>query len=85
VGGITATNDWKGMCAMMRDIKFAGEVTAKSGAVCREGLPGCEKKATIHVCFDDNRGEAVCRSCFVERLNRGDWNTDGTETLLLAS
>lgn len=70
------------MCKMVKDVKFAGELTVKSGAVCRENLPGCQEKATIHVCFADGHGEAVCRNCFVERLNLGDWNTDGTESLL---
>lgn len=75
----------KGMLAMSRDITFACEVTARSGAVCREQLAGCETKATIHVCFADGRGEAVCRSCFLGRVDRGDWSTDGNGKFLLAS
>ncbi|RJQ42526.1 MAG: hypothetical protein C4534_09935 [Gaiellales bacterium] len=67
---------------MLREVRFAGVLTAKSGAVCREELPGCERKAVVHVCFQDGKGEAVCRSCFEERLNRGDWSTDGTEVLM---
>jgi GH24 family phage-related lysozyme (muramidase) len=67
---------------MVKDVKFAAVLTAKAGAVCREGLPGCEEKATVHVCFEDGSGDAVCKNCFVARLNRGDWSTDTTEVPL---
>lgn len=67
---------------MMKEIKYVGKLTAKSGAVCQEQLPGCERVATVHVCFEDGNGGSVCRNCFEKKVNRGDWTCDSTEVLM---
>jgi GH24 family phage-related lysozyme (muramidase) len=67
---------------MVKNVKYTSEIKEDMSGVCAEKLPGCEEKATVHVCFEDGSGESVCRSCFDRRVNDGDWITDSAEYLL---
>ncbi len=69
---------------MYREVKYSSEVGENCSARCSEQLPGCETTVSYHVCFDDGSGEFVCRKCFDQRVNEGEWVTDATE-LVLAS
>lgn len=66
---------------MTKVVKYEGKLV-ETGATCAEKMPGCEKKAEIHVCFEDGSGEYVCKSCFEANANKGKWITDSTEILL---
>jgi len=65
---------------MVKYIKYTAALT--HDADCSEKLPNCEKKAALHVCFEDGSGASVCRMCFKGRINEGDWITDEVQTLL---
>lgn len=67
---------------MVRNVKFTQEVDAGCTAECSEKLATCKTRADIHVCFEDGSGKWVCRKCFDQRVNDGDWITDAAEHLL---
>lgn len=67
---------------MQRNVKYTNEAPT---AVCEEKLSVCDMESgTVHVCFDDGGGTTVCRNCFDQRLNEGQWITDGSITIKAA-
>lgn len=67
---------------MVKIVKYTSDLGADAGAECGEELPGCEKRAFLHVCFEDGSGVYTCKKCFNKRINEGEWITDSTQTLL---
>lgn len=67
---------------MVKTVKYTSELSPEEGCKCAERLTGCEVTASLHVCFEDGSGISVCKSCFGQRANEGEWITDSSQTLL---